>query len=231
MSRRRSLVPFALVALLTVSACTPQTPVPPPPQDPVLIGALRGRNVAKLLVEDAAARVDVEMAELPGLLYRITTPPDGGLAPRVANTRGVVRVGLRPTGGTGLDTVRILLNRGVRWDIRLSAGAGEQRLDLAAGRIARVELGASGLVEMRLPPPVGTWPVVLRDGAGTVVVAGPPRVPMRIVFRGGAGAVVTPWTVNNGTAAGATLAAPGWATASDRYAMQLRAGVGSITIS
>ena len=140
-----------------------------------MVGTLRGRNVAKLLVTDAASRVEVEAVELPGLLYRITTPVGGGLTPRVTTVRGLVRVGLRPTGGTGPDTVRIVLNRSVRWDLRLPAGAGEQRLDLSAGRITRIELGASGLVEMRLPRPRGRVPVVFRETVGTLVMGAPIR--------------------------------------------------------
>jgi hypothetical protein len=138
-------------------------------------GALHGRDVAKLLVVDAASRVGVETVALPGELYRITTPSDGGLAPRVIVKRGLVWVGLRPSGRSGPDTVRILLNSSVRWDVRLPAGAGEQRLDLSAGRVSRIELGAAGLIEMQLPRAHGRVPVVFRDSVGTLVMNGPVR--------------------------------------------------------
>ncbi|MEV6495577.1 hypothetical protein AB0M20_44215, partial [Actinoplanes sp. NPDC051633] len=167
---------FAVVALLTVAACAPQVPLPPPAPEHVLTAPLRGRNVAALLVTDAASRVEVESVELPGQLYRITTPADGGLVPRVTVTRGLVRVELRFVGRTGPDTVRILLNRSVRWDVRLPAGAGEQRLDLSTGWISRVELGAAGLVEMQLPRPRGRVPLVFRESVGALLmrVAGAP---------------------------------------------------------
>jgi hypothetical protein len=164
-----------MIALLATSACTHQPPLPPPPGERVVAGALRGRNIAKLLVTDAASRVQVEAVELPGLLYRITAPAGGGLVPRVTTIRGLVRVALRPTGGSGPDTVRIVVNRAVRWDIRLPAGAGEQRLDLSTGRVTRIELGASGLVEMRLPRPSGRVPVVFRETVGTLVMSDPVR--------------------------------------------------------
>lgn len=195
-----------------------------------MVGALRGRTGAALLVGDAASRVEVRLAEMPGLLYRVTTPADGGLAPHVTVRRGVLRLDLRPTGGTGPDIVRIVLNRRVRWDVRLPAGAGEQQLDLSAGRVTRVELGASGLVELNLPHPWGTVPVVLRRGAGTVEMTTPPATPVRLNLLEGAGAVTTPWTVNNGTPAATMLTAPGWHRSTDRYTIRLASGAGSITV-
>ena len=194
----------------------------------MVAGSLHGRTGAYLLVRDAASRVEIRLARLPGLLYRISTPADSGLAPRVTGGGGRLRLGLRPTGDDGPDTVTILLNRAVRWDIRLPAGAGEQRLDLAGGVVARVDLGASGLIDVRLPPPDGTVPVSLTGGAASATLTGPG--PVRITLREGAGEVVTPWTANNGTPAGAILTAPGWQATTDRYVLDARAGVGTLTI-
>jgi hypothetical protein len=201
-----------------------------PNTERVLVGALSGRTGAALLVGDAASRVEVRVAEMPGLLYRVTTPADAGLAPHVTARRGLYRIDLRPTTGTGPNIVRIVLNRRVRWDVRLPAGAGEQQLDLSAGRVSRIELGASGLVELNLPQPLGTVPVMFRRGAGTVELSTPPSTPVRLTLPEGAGAVTTPWVVNNGTPAGTTLTAPGWSAVTDRYTIRLSSGAGSITV-
>jgi hypothetical protein len=190
---------------------------------------LHARTGAYLTVRDAASRVEVRLADMPGLLYRISTPADSGLAPQVSGPSGRVRLRLRATGDDGPDTVRILLNRAVRWDIRLPAGAGEQSLDLSAGRVERVDLGTSGLIDLQLPQPDGTVPLVLRGGAGTVTMAGPP-VPMRISLRHGAGSVITRWTSNNGMPAGAILTDPAWPGAPDRYSVYARGGLGSLTV-
>ena len=242
LSRRRSIFRFAttlsLVTALLLSTCTapaaekdhPAATPPAAPNERVLAGSLHGRTGAYLTVRDAASRVEVRLADLPGLLYRISTPANSGLTPQVSGPSGRVRLGLRATGDDGPDTVRILLNRAVRWDIRLPAGAGEQRLDLSAGRVERVDLGASGLIDLQLPQPVGTVPLVLRGGAGTVTMAGPPTAPMRISLREGAGSVVTHWTSTNGMAAGAILTDPAWPAAADRYSVYARDGLGSLTI-
>ena len=228
----------ALIAVLAGVACTPETrlggrqmPAADGPQDHVLAGALHGRTGAFLIVRDAASRVEVRLAELPGLLYRISTPADSGLAPAVSGTRGRVRLGLRPTGADGPDTVEILLNRAVRWDIRLPAGAGEQHLDLAGGRLSRLELGSgTGLVSMRLPAPEGTVPIIVAGGVGEVAVAVPPGTPLRLRLRGGAGLVAVPWAGRTRAPSGTVLAPAGWGSAADRYAVNVASEVGSVTV-
>ena len=228
----------AMIVVLSGAGCGPRTalgarqmPAGEEPQRHVLAGALHGRKGAFLIVRDAASRVEVRLADLPGLLYRISTPADSGLAPAVTGAHGRVSLGLRPTGADGPDTVEILLNRAVRWDIRLPAGAGEQHLDLAAGRLDRLELGSgTGLVSMRLPPPRGTVPIVVAGGVGEVAVAIPPGTPLRLQLRGGAGLVAVPWTGRTRAPAGASLAPVGWRRAPDRYAVKIASEVGSVTV-
>jgi hypothetical protein len=240
MNRTRSVLSLfaALIVVLSGSGCGPvtklgarQVPAADGPQRHVLAGALHGRTGAFLIVRDAASRVEVRLTELPGLLYRISTPADSGLAPAVTGAPGRVRLGLRPTGADGPDTVEILLNRAVRWDIRLPAGAGEQHLDLAAGRLSRLELGSgTGLVSLRLPAPRGTIPIIVAGGVGEVAVAVPPGTPLRLRLRGGAGLVAVPWAGRTRAATGTVTATAGWRTAPDRYAVSVASEVGSVTI-
>lgn len=193
----------------------------------VIVAPLAGRTGAYLTVRDAASRVRVTLAVLPGLLYRISTPAGSGLAPLASGAGGAIQVRLRPTGDDGPDDVRVVLNRDVRWDIRLPAGAGEQGLDLTGGRVTRVDLGPSGLAEMRLPEPAGTVPVTFTQSVGRVVMA-VPGAPVRLRLDLGAGAVVTPWAVRVAAGAGDVVEEPGWPAARDRYTVVARSGVGSL---
>ena len=232
-----SLLAAALVGFFG-AGCAPvtklgarQVPAADGPQDHVSAGALHGRTGAFLIVRDAASRVDVRLADLPGLLYRISTPADSGLAPAVTGTHGRVRLGLRPTGADGPDTVEILLNRAVSWDIRLPAGAGEQHLDLSAGRLSRLELGSgTGLVSMRLPAPRGTVPIIVAGGVGEVAVAIPPGTPLRLHLRGGAGLVAVPWADRTRAPTNTVLAPATWRNAPNRYTLNVGTEVGSVTI-
>ncbi|MEU4157152.1 hypothetical protein [Actinoplanes sp. NPDC026670] len=213
------------------------TPAAPPPADvgPVadermVAGPLDGRTAAWLTVGDAAARVRVRFARLPGLLYRISTASDAGLVPVVSRRDGRVTLRLNEADGDGLDEVRIVLNRNVRWDIRLPAGAGEQQLNLRDGRVHRVEVGSAGLAEVWLPEPDGTVPVVFTGGIGTAVVSVRRGTPVRIHLTQGAGSVETPWIANNGTAAGTVLREPDFQEALDRYAIRADGGIGALVL-
>jgi hypothetical protein len=194
------------------------------------VGALRGRTEASLTVSDAASRIQVITARLPGLLYRVSTAPRAGLTPVVSAEGRSVRVSLRRTGADGPHEVRIVLNKDVRWGIRLTAGAGEQQLDMARGKITRVELGASGLVEMRLPEPVGSVPVILRGPVGTLSVTTPAATPMRIRLDRGAASATTPWTMAESLPAGTILGPAIWPTARHRYALRARESIGFLTV-
>ena len=232
---------FLLVAALfggvALTGCTPsatlgagQVPVAEPQQHE-LAGALHERTAASLIVRDAASRVEVRLSALPGLLYRITTPADSGLAPVVTGTPGRVRLGLRPTGADGPDTVMITLNSSVRWDLRLPAGAGEQHLDLAAGRLRRLEVGSgTGLVSLRLPPPRGTVPIMLAGGMGRVAIITPALTPLRFRLRGGAGSIAVPWAVRVEARPGTMIIPAGWRRAIDRYAVDVAAEIGTVTL-
>ncbi|MFI5937220.1 hypothetical protein [Actinoplanes sp. NPDC051494] len=137
---------------------------------------MRGQTTATLLVDDPASVLEIKLVALPDRLYRISTPPDSGLAPRVTDVAGTVRLDLGATGESGPDSVRILLNRKVRWDLRLPAGAGEQHLDLAAGHLRRLDIGSgAGLIRLRLPglatiPPVTSFAPALMAPERTFVL-------------------------------------------------------------
>jgi hypothetical protein len=226
-SRLPNLVALSLVSALL--GCAPRTVAPPAADRPdhVAAGPLLDRTGAYLTVTNAASRVLVTMATLPGLLYRVSTPGDSGLEPRVTSENGDVRAVLLPTGADGPDEVRVVLNRDVRWSIALPAGAGEQQLDLRRGRLTRVDLGACGLVELRLPPPSGTVPITLDGPVGSVVLSGGP---LRLELDQGAGYAALPWTSADEIDARAVVQTPGWSTTSDRYAIRAHAGIGTLTV-
>ena len=222
------MILFLLVGALGLAGCQPRE-VPPEIVENVTDGPLGGCTGAVLTVPDAASRVHVILANIPGLLYRISTPAGAGLTPSVTRRGGQVRVALVPSGD-GPHEVRIVLNRGVRWDLRLPAGAGEQRLDLARGRLARLVVGASGLIEIRLPRPYGTVPLIFTGGVGTLAVTAPRATPLRLHLARGAGSALTPWTADEELPPATTLAPAIWPTARDRYVLRARAAVGILSV-
>ncbi|WP_307834822.1 hypothetical protein [Paractinoplanes lichenicola] len=216
--------------MLAIAGCEARGTEPPAPAQHVVAGPLEGRTGAVLVVSRAASRVRVVLANIPGMLYRITTEADAGLTPRVTSRGGQVRVALLPSGGTGPDEVSIVLNRNVRWDLRLPAGAGEQRLDLTRGRVSRLTVGASGLIEVRLPHPYGTVPLIVTGGVGTLAVTAPRGVPLRLNLARGARSALTPWTADEEIPPATTFAPAVWPTARDRYSLRTRSTVGILAL-
>jgi hypothetical protein len=136
-------------------------------------GALHGRTGAVFTVADAASRIQMRMADLPGRLYRVSTPGGSGLAPQVSGPAGKPRLKLRPTGDDGPDEVTVLLNRTVRWTLATPKGGGEQILDLRRGRLTGAVLGAAGRVDLMLPPPRDRVPITLAGPVGSLTITAP----------------------------------------------------------
>jgi hypothetical protein len=219
----------ALSLLSAVAGCSTREPDPVrpvPAAEHVIAGALLGRTGGHLTVRDAASRVQVVLATLPGLLYRITTPAGSGLTPRVTGAGGRLVASLLPVAGDGPDEVRIVLNREVRWQISLPAGAGEQQLDLRRGRVSRVDLGASGLLEMRLPAPDASVPITLGGPVGSVLVIADADAPMRVQLDQGAGS----WQGGASAPPGTIWQARGRPAAPFRYGIRARSAVGAFMV-
>jgi hypothetical protein len=196
-----------------------------------IAGPLDGRTGAYLTLGSAAASIELRTTDLPGMLYRVSTPADSGLSPRVTGSRGFVRVMLAPTGQDGPDRIEILLNRRVRWHLRLTAGAGEQHLELGTARLSGIELGAgTGLVTMKLPRTRGVVPIRLTGAVGTTEVVVPAGVPVRVRLRRGASAVTLPWTVRAAVRAGTVLSPNAWAGSPGRYLLDARGTIGTLTV-
>ncbi|MCO8276983.1 hypothetical protein M1L60_41035 [Actinoplanes sp. TRM 88003] len=226
------MIALLLVGALAITGCEKTgTTALPEAREHTVTGPLQNRASARLFVPDASSRVHVVLANLPGLLYRITTPAGSGLKPRVVRRGGLVRLGLLPTGGKGPDEVRIVLNRTVRWDLRFPAGAGEQRFDLSRGRITRLDLGTAGLIELRLPEPGGTVPLTFTGSVGTLSVTAPRSTPLRLYLAGGVGSALTPWTADEQLPPATALAPAIWPTARDRYWLRVRAPVGLLSLT
>ncbi|GAA2538753.1 hypothetical protein GCM10010435_02510 [Winogradskya consettensis] len=190
-----------------------------------------GRRTAALSVRDAASRVEIRLVALPDLLYRITTQADSGLSPRVTGPPGGVRLALTPTGANGPDTVTIELNRTVRWDLNLPAGAGEQHLELAGGRISRIRLGSgAALVRLALPRPSdATVPITIGGAVGELDIGVPDRTAVWFRLHGGAGSVAMPSKVPAPAAPGAIINThPG--THAAGYAVDIRSTVGALAL-
>lgn len=180
---------------------------------------------------NGTSTVSVRSASLGDRLYVITTPPNGNAVPEVVNTGGRVDLHLVPTGTKGPGAVEIQLNADVRWRLRLTGGAVEHLVNMAAGRLSGLDItGGATRIEVALPPPTGTVAVRMTGGASQFVVHAPDGVPARVRIGSGASSATIDAQVRSGIAPGTVFTPREWEGASARYDIDAAAGVATLRL-
>lgn len=214
---------------------TAPTAAAPPPVAPRrrLSAPIAGRSQARFDLVTGATTVTLRGGDLGGDLYRISVPDGSGILPKVVNTGGQIQLHLVPSGVVGPSSVQILLSTKARWQLRLTGGAAEHNIDLAALRLTGdVEVaGGATRLDLTLPRPNGTDTVRLSGGAKQVTVHVPRRIPVRVRIGSGAAAVTIDGHTRSGVAPGATFESNGFFhAANDRYVLDVPTGVGTLTV-
>src|SRR3954469_9507016 len=97
-----------------------------------------GLTAATVDLVSGATTVTVRAADLGDRLVRVSTPDGSGLVPAVVRTGSLVQVHRHDNGAGGPAAVVIDLARGVAWDVRLTAGATADTLDLRGASVRSV---------------------------------------------------------------------------------------------
>ena len=230
-----------LAVLLVLPACSgddggggPTGPVPPLGGAPVtgpdheVATGRTGADTGTVDLVSGAATMTVRDADLGSDRVRASTPVGSSVAPSLTVTGGTVTVRLAETGGSGPAAVTVLLDRRVRWQVRMSAGATSQLLDLRGARVSGVDLlGGAARIELRLPAPDGAVPVRMTGGATELAVHLPAGVAAGLRVGAGAGSVTVDGVRRTGLAGGTVVTT---ATAPDRYDVDAAAGVSVLVL-
>ena len=240
-ARRSRLLALGVLAVLA-AGCTddPQPtargpltqPLPPPsetPGPPHDVAEPRGNiAAAQLDVVSGSTSVTVRVADLAPEVVRASTPEDSQVAPRADRAGAVVRVSLVSTGLSGPADLTVVLDRQVRWRVRLSGGASSEVVDLRGGRVDGVDFTAgANRIELSLPEPRGAVPVRMSGGASDFTVHLPAGVDAGVRVGGGAGSVQVDGVRRTGLSGGTTVRS---SAAADRYDIDAAAGVSALTI-
>ena len=112
----------------------------------------------------------------------------------------------------GASAVTVTLNAAVTWRLDFAGGTERTAVDLRGGRVAGITVVAgSDIVDLALPRPRGTVPVLLSGGASQFLLSLPGGVPVRVTAAGGAGEVSLDGAAHTGVGGGSVFATPGWA--------------------
>jgi hypothetical protein len=180
-------------------------------------------------VVSGATTVTVRAADLGGADRLQASTPDGaGVAPELVTDGDRISVHLVQTGEPGPSAVTVLLDRRVRWQVRLSGGASSELLDLRSARLAGVDLVAgSAEIELVLPVPDRAVPITMAGGATEFTLHVPRGVATAVRIGGGAATTEVDGVRRIGLPAGTVLATT---AAPDRYDVDATAGVSTLTL-
>ncbi|WFE43371.1 hypothetical protein [Verrucosispora sp. WMMD1129] len=191
---------------------------------------LHDRRRASFELVDGLDRVDLRVTELGEELYRVVSPAASGSRARPELVGDRVSLRMERTGEQP-GMVEVLLNARVSWDLRLTGGTAERRMDLSAARLSGLELvGGATRTDLRLPHVDGLLVVRVTGGVNQFDVTVTDGVPVRVRTGSGAGAVELYGERRDGLAPGTVLGSQGWDRAPERIFLDLVAGANVVTV-
>jgi DNA-binding MarR family transcriptional regulator len=192
------------------------------------VAPLGGLTSARLTFRSGAQDLRLRAGHVPTELYRGRFD---GATPQVRVRDGRVLVQYR---GIPFDwrkrTATMALNPAIPWTIEVVGGISRIEADLREIALRRLEVtGGSERVQIELGQPRGDVPIQLTGGTKTIRLERPAGVPVRLRVLGNGGVVID--DVSHGSRSGDTVIEPsGWATARERYSLEVIGGSKSISI-
>jgi len=199
--------------------------------------AAGGQSSAVLRIVSGTSLLSVGVADLGGrhgTLVRAATAAGAPARPDLRKTGSgdATSVQLSLPAGAGASPVTVTLNAAVTWAIDFAGGTDRTIADLRGGHVAVLLFTAgSSVIDVTLPRPRGTVPVILAGGASRLLVRLPGGVPARVTAGGGAGEVVLDGTPRTGVAGGTVLSSPGWPASGPRFDIDAVAGAALISVT
>ena len=126
----------------------------------------------------------------------------------------------------------MVLNAAVTWSLDLAGGTQLTKADLRGGKVAGIAVMAgSAVLDLSLPRPAGTLPLLLAGGVSQFLLSLPGGVPVQVTVGGGASSVSVDGQELTGIAGGTVLTPPGWATATSRFDIDATSGFSQLTVA
>jgi len=199
---------------------------------------------AELKVTSGTPILDITTGQLGGTLLRASAPDGTPVRPVLAYTRqagsGLLVLSLAGTAPGGPAdqrqdsgyAVRVVLNAAVTWSLDLAGGTQLTRVDLRGGKVAGIAVMAgSDTLDLTLPRPSGTVPLLLAGGASQFLLSLPAGVPARVTAGGGASFISLDSQQLTGVPGGTVVTSPGWAAATSRYDIDATSGFSRLAVS
>src|SRR5690348_17202475 len=211
-----------------------------------------GLTRAELKVTSGTAILDVSVGRLGGTLLRVSTPDRAPVRPVLSDSGraapGLIVLSLAGAGPGGQGpaspaspgarrqdsgyAVKVVLNAAVTWSLDLAGGTQLTTVDMRGGKVAGIAVMAgSDTLDMTLPRPAGTLPLLLAGGVSQFLLSLPAGVPAQVTVGGGASFVSLDGQHLTGIAGGTVVTSPGWAAATSRYDIDATSGCSRLAVS
>jgi hypothetical protein len=244
LTRPRSILVTAAVIAVAAGAGGTALALGGPSSPHVAAMPAGGLTRAELKVTSGTAILDVSTGKLGGTLLRVSTP-DGAPVRPVLSDQGLIVLslaGVAPGGpgpaGPGARrpdsgyAVKVVLNSAVTWSLDLAGGTQLTTVDMRGGKVAGIAVMAgSDTLDMKLPRPAGTLPLLLAGGVSQFLLSLPAGVPAQVTVGGGASFVSLDGQHLTGIAGGTVVTSPGWAAATSRYDIDATSGFSRLAVS
>ena len=190
---------------------------------------LGGLHEARLTFRSGAQELRLRPGRVATELYRARFD---GATPQVRVRDGRVLVQYR---GLPFDwrkrVATVALNPTIPWTVELVGGISRVEADLREVRLSRLELaGGTERVQLELGAPTGEVPIRVIGGAKTIRIERPSATAIALIVQGGTSRVDFDGR-RTGASGGVTrLESSGWASARDRYQLEVIGGSKTIEV-
>ena len=152
--------------------------------------------------------------------------------PDIDAKNGTLWIGYRHRGLDWRErTAELTLNPTIPWFIEVKGGLSELTADLSDLNVSGLQVkGGATDLRLALPVPVGTVPVELKGVVGALDVRRPEGVATQLSVKGAVSRLRFDDQWNGPAGPNAELQTPGFATAKNRYAIDLKGGASSVSV-
>ncbi|HTC69800.1 MAG TPA: hypothetical protein VK662_09550 [Acidothermaceae bacterium] len=229
--RTQALLVVALMAGVT-AACSDGSPAVPQAAGPFSAHAdSGGTQHDEFVLVSGVSSLRVVMADTGKNLFEAASPSGAAVRPVVVTDPSQVRLDLVSTGLNGASEVDVQLSSSVLWQVTVDGGTTDASLDLRGGTVSGVDVvGGTSHLDLTVPAPKGTMTVRESGGVSALSLHAAAAVPAQVRFSGGAGTATIDGAARSGVSGGTTVTPTGWAAATNKYDIELDAGVSSFVL-
>jgi AcrR family transcriptional regulator len=203
------------------------TPSLPPPVEPSRRDeALSALAQARLILERGAVNLTIRAdATLPTLFH----PRFEGHPPQVEAHEGTVRIRQRQTRRSACDLTLVAT---IPWAIHIEGGAVRLTADLRALELSSFQVtGGVNQMRVQLPQPTGTIPLRIEGGVSKLHIERPSTAAMRLYLQRASSHITLDGVRLNAVGGGTDWASSDYASASDRYTLELGGAASHVSIA